>query len=71
MPKVTTILSYSWFDSHSYLGFYDTQYVDRGVPDCRGRLRSDKDGKYGYRAVVPVPYPIPGDVSVSVERVRS
>jgi len=42
-------------------GFYDTQYVDRGVPDCRGRLRSDRDGKYGYRAVVPVPYPIPGD----------
>ncbi|KII87846.1 hypothetical protein PLICRDRAFT_141845 [Plicaturopsis crispa FD-325 SS-3] len=42
-------------------GFYDTQYVSREAPDCRGRLRSDKEGKYGYRAVVPVPYPIPGD----------
>ncbi|KAH7925430.1 aromatic compound dioxygenase [Leucogyrophana mollusca] len=42
-------------------GYYDTQYTDRTHPDCRGRLRSDKDGKYGYRAVVPVSYPIPGD----------
>ncbi|KAF8462638.1 aromatic compound dioxygenase [Russula ochroleuca] len=42
-------------------GFYDTQYTDRSVPDCRGRLRTDAEGKYGFRAVVPVPYPIPGD----------
>ncbi|EPQ52090.1 dioxygenase family protein [Gloeophyllum trabeum ATCC 11539] len=42
-------------------GFYDTQYADRSKPDCRGRLRTDKDGRYGYRAVVPVAYPIPGD----------
>ncbi|PCH35407.1 aromatic compound dioxygenase [Wolfiporia cocos MD-104 SS10] len=45
-------------DAH---GFYDTQYADRGKPDCRGRLRTDKDGRFGYRAVVPVAYPIPGD----------
>ncbi|KAI0315717.1 aromatic compound dioxygenase [Amylostereum chailletii] len=45
------------------LGFYDTQYSDRPNtgPDCRGRLRADEEGKYGYRAVVPVAYPIPGD----------
>ncbi|KAI0077354.1 aromatic compound dioxygenase [Panus rudis PR-1116 ss-1] len=42
-------------------GFYDTQYADRDHADCRGRLRTDKDGKFGYRAVVPVSYPIPGD----------
>ncbi|GJJ13371.1 hypothetical protein Clacol_007623 [Clathrus columnatus] len=42
-------------------GFYDTQYVNREVPDCRGRLQSDKDGYYQYRAIVPVSYPIPGD----------
>lgn len=42
-------------------GFYDTQYVDRGRPDCRGRLKSDRHGRYQYRAVVPVSYPIPGD----------
>jgi len=42
-------------------GFYDTQYEDRVVPDCRGRLVTDKDGKYGYRAIVPIAYPIPGD----------
>jgi len=43
------------------LGYYDTQYADREKPDCRGRLRSGKNGAYGYRAVVPVAYPIPGD----------
>ncbi|TBU65983.1 aromatic compound dioxygenase [Dichomitus squalens] len=42
-------------------GFYDTQYTTRDRPDCRGRLHSDQDGHFGYRAVVPVAYPIPGD----------
>lgn len=42
-------------------GFYDVQYKDRAKADCRGRLHTDKDGKYGYRAVVPHAYPIPGD----------
>ncbi|KAG1849967.1 Intradiol ring-cleavage dioxygenase [Suillus subluteus] len=42
-------------------GFYDIQYEDRTHPDCRGRLRSGDDGRFGYRAVVPVAYPIPGD----------
>ncbi|EIW85817.1 aromatic compound dioxygenase [Coniophora puteana RWD-64-598 SS2] len=42
-------------------GFYDTQYTSREAPDCRGRLRTDSEGRYSYRAVVPVPYPIPGD----------
>ncbi|KAI0792512.1 aromatic compound dioxygenase [Abortiporus biennis] len=42
-------------------GFYDVQYKDREKADCRGRLRTGKDGKYGYRAVVPIAYPIPGD----------
>jgi protocatechuate 3,4-dioxygenase beta subunit len=51
------------FQPPSTPGFYDTQYTDRSVPDCRGRLRADTEGKYGYRAVVPVAYPIPGDVS--------
>ena len=45
-------------------GFYDVQYADRVVPDCRGRLVADKDGKYWYRAVVPISYPIPVDVSL-------
>lgn len=44
-------------------GLYDKQYKGREVPDCRGRLRSDAEGKYMYRAVVPRGYPIPGDVS--------
>ena len=45
-----------------HLGYYDTQYADRTVPDCRGRLRTDREGRFGYRAVVPVAYPIPDDV---------
>ena len=49
------------------IGFYDTQYQNREKPDCRGRLRTDKDGKYGYRAVVPVAYPIPGDVRLQID----
>ncbi|KAI9510325.1 aromatic compound dioxygenase [Russula earlei] len=42
-------------------GYYDTQYTERPAPDCRGRLRTDEEGKFGYRAIVPVAYPIPGD----------
>ncbi|KAK4705464.1 hypothetical protein P7C70_g735, partial [Phenoliferia sp. Uapishka_3] len=42
-------------------GLYDTQYDGRSQPDCRGRLTTDKDGKYCYRAVLPVAYPIPND----------
>lgn len=45
-------------------GFYDTQYPGRDGPECRGRITSDTNGTYKYRAVVPVSYPIPGDVSV-------
>ncbi|KAN0084096.1 Intradiol ring-cleavage dioxygenase [Tylopilus felleus] len=42
-------------------GFYDTQYADRTRADCRGRLHTGKDGSFGYRAIVPPAYPIPGD----------
>jgi len=48
------------------LGFYDTQYVNRGKPDCRGRLEADAEGRYEFRAVVPVAYPIPGDGPVGL-----
>lgn len=47
----------------SLLGYYDTQYADRTHPDCRGRLHTGTDGRFAYRAIVPPPYPIPGDVS--------
>jgi protocatechuate 3,4-dioxygenase beta subunit len=46
-------------------GFYDLEYADGSVRDCRGRLVADKDGKYGYRAVVPIPYPVHIDCTVS------
>ncbi|KAF9237387.1 aromatic compound dioxygenase [Melanogaster broomeanus] len=46
-------------------GTYDIQYADRTRPDCRGRLRTQGDGSFGYRAVVPPPYAIPGDGPVA------
>ncbi|KAF5336480.1 hypothetical protein D9611_006683 [Ephemerocybe angulata] len=46
-------------------GIYDNQYENRTGPDCRGRLISEADGKFAYRAVVPVPYGIPTDGPVS------
>ncbi|KAF8548762.1 aromatic compound dioxygenase [Imleria badia] len=42
-------------------GVYDLEYADGTHRDCRGRLRTGKDGSFGYRAVVPPPYPIPTD----------
>ncbi|TFL04722.1 aromatic compound dioxygenase [Pterulicium gracile] len=42
-------------------GMYDTQYTVREQADCRGRLKSNSEGNYSYRAIVPVPYPIPND----------
>ncbi|KAF8900225.1 intradiol ring-cleavage dioxygenase [Mucidula mucida] len=42
-------------------GQYDTQNPNRVEPDCRGIIKSAEDGSYAFRAVVPSPYPIPGD----------
>lgn len=42
-------------------GLYDTQYESKTEPECRGRLHSAEDGSYSFRAVVPVPYPVPDD----------
>ena len=46
-----------------YLGQYDVQY-EHPAPDCRARLCTNEDGRYAFRAVVPIPYGIPNDVSV-------
>ncbi|MGP6158273.1 MAG: dioxygenase [Vulcanimicrobiaceae bacterium] len=42
-------------------GNYDVQYVDRSQPNCRGRLHTDAEGAFRFRAVLPVSYSIPGD----------
>lgn len=42
-------------------GFYDVQRPGRSEPDGRGVLRSDENGRFWYKAVVPVEYPIPHD----------
>lgn len=51
--------------SELLVGLYDIKYSERTAPECRGRLRTDGEGKYGYRAVIPVPYSIRRDVQSS------
>ncbi|TFK41773.1 Intradiol ring-cleavage dioxygenase [Crucibulum laeve] len=62
-PIANAIIDTWETDGH---GLYDTQYTNRLEPDCRGRLHSAADGTYSFRAVVPVPYPIPDDGPVGV-----
>lgn len=42
-------------------GFYDVQYAGREGPDQRAVMRSDSEGVFWFKAIVPVPYPIPHD----------
>jgi len=42
-------------------GFYDVQYEDRAGPDGRAVMHSDENGDFWFKAIVPVPYPIPHD----------
>lgn len=53
-------------------GHYDVQYADRQGPDGRCVLTSDADGAFWFRAIRPVPYPIPhdGPVGKLLERLR-
>jgi protocatechuate 3,4-dioxygenase beta subunit len=42
-------------------GHYDVQHADRQGPDGRCVMRSDTTGNFWFRAIKPVPYPIPHD----------
>ncbi|KAI1367707.1 Intradiol ring-cleavage dioxygenase [Xylaria arbuscula] len=42
-------------------GFYDVQRVDRDGFDGRAVLKTDEEGIFHFKAIVPVPYPIPDD----------
>lgn len=42
-------------------GFYDVQHSDRAEPAGRAILSSDSEGKFWFKAIVPVSYPIPSD----------
>ncbi|RAL15717.1 intradiol ring-cleavage dioxygenase [Aspergillus homomorphus CBS 101889] len=42
-------------------GHYDVQYPNHEGPDGRCIMRSDADGVFWFRAITPVPYPIPHD----------
>lgn len=42
-------------------GHYDVQHPDHNGPDGRCVMRSDSEGVFWFKAIVPVPYPIPHD----------
>lgn len=42
-------------------GMYDVQHEGRNRPDGRCVITSDQDGKFWFKGIVPVPYPIPHD----------
>ncbi len=42
-------------------GHYDTQYQDRAAPDGRAVITSNEKGKFWFKAIKPVSYPIPHD----------
>jgi hydroxyquinol 1,2-dioxygenase len=42
-------------------GKYDIQLAEESEPDYRGRFVSDAEGRYFFRSVVPIGYPIPND----------
>ena len=42
-------------------GFYDVQRPGLDGHRARGRLRADGDGRFHFRSIVPVAYPIPTD----------
>ena len=42
-------------------GLYDVQHADRKEPDGRAVMHSDDQGIFWFKAIVPVPYPIPHD----------
>ncbi|KAM0720875.1 hypothetical protein Q7P37_003160 [Cladosporium fusiforme] len=42
-------------------GKYDVQYEGREQPDQRAVMHSDQEGVFWFKAIVPVPYPIPND----------
>jgi len=41
-------------------GLYDMQIADSGMK-ARGRIRTDKDGRYWFRSIKPTFYPVPTD----------
>ena len=42
-------------------GHYDVQHPDRTGPDGRCVMKTDDEGIFWFKAIVPVPYPIPHD----------
>jgi len=53
-------------------GFYDVQRPEKGDMRLRGRFTADPDGRYHFRTVKPVSYPVPtdGPVGAMLERLE-
>ena len=47
-------------------GYYDVQRPERGEMRLRGKFRTDADGRWWFRTIRPVSYPIPTDGPVGV-----
>lgn len=47
-------------------GHYDVQHADRSGPDGRCIMHSDENGVFWFKAITPVPYPIPHDGPVGL-----
>lgn len=42
-------------------GFYDVQYPDLASAQARGIVEADNEGRFQFRSILAVPYPIPHD----------
>ena len=52
-------------------GFYDVQHTELEGHRARGVLHSEADGRFWFRSILPVPYPIPTDGPVGAMLVAS
>jgi hydroxyquinol 1,2-dioxygenase len=52
-------------------GFYDVQYADLDGHRARGNFRSDGTGRFWFKSILPVAYPIPTDGPVGAMLVAS
>ena len=47
-------------------GSYDVQLADTGGKQLRAKLRTDAEGRFGFRTILPTSYPVPTDGPVGL-----
>lgn len=57
-----------WQTDHD--GFYDVQRPEQGAMRLRGKFRTDASGRYWFRTIKPVSYPLPTDGPVGTMLAR-